>query len=341
MGENNNFSAANVVVKEKLNTAVKEPALANLDFLSVSSGFYFIVFTLISVLITVIIGIVSYFSILDTVESTETIFKKYGVDILAMSSDTIQNAVKTSKYAAINGVIKDLYDKQGIDEENKMIQEIFYLDRKGSVYAHTDLTKVTNNANSTINRVSSIYNNELFHSGLMNYKNEVNIQPYPYDTFNKNRSYLYLIKYILPREYFETMDYSIPVYLGKKPQGTFHVVINRVYSDFMILRLMKKIFIIWSGSIFFTAFISLLIKLPISFKLKKVNSYVRNYLTKDVNQYIEKFEKQKIKEEIDYIDQKIDDMIKKNVNTTGVFPSTHHSITNKNNIKDAYLIREN
>ena len=98
MGENNNFSTADVVVKEKLSPVAKEPALANLNFLSVSSGFYFMVFTLISLLITIIIGIISYFSIIETVESSELMFKKYAIDTLTMSSDSIQNAVELSLF---------------------------------------------------------------------------------------------------------------------------------------------------------------------------------------------------------------------------------------------------
>jgi hypothetical protein len=341
MGENKNFAAAQVVVNEKPKEVEKEPALSNLNFLSVSSGFYFITFSLISFFFTVVAGILFYFTVIDTVETSETLFKKYGSDMLTMSSDTIQNAVKTSKYAAINGIIKDLYDKQGIDAEKKMIQEIFYLDYKGTIYAHTDMTKLTNSANSPINRISSIYNNELFHTGLMNSKDEVNIQPYPYDTYNKDRSFLYLLRYILPRDYFDTMDYSVPVYLGKRPVGTFHLVINRVFSDLLLKNNILKVVIIWLGSIVAAAIIALLIKWPISSKLKKVNVYVKNYLTEDVNQYIEKFEKHKIREEIDYIDQKIADLVKTNVNAGAFTHAQSHSINNKNDIKNAYLIREN
>jgi hypothetical protein len=334
MGENMNFPATDVVDKEKPKSGLTESTQTGLNFLSVSSGFYFITFSMISIFFSTIIGVLFYFSIMDTVETSEMLFKKYGTDILLVSSDTLENAVKTSKYAGINEIIKNLYDKQGIDAENKMIQEIFYLDRKGTVYAHTDLTKLTNSANTTLNKVSSIYNNELFHTGLMMSKNEVNVQPYPYETYNRDRSYLYLIKYLLPREYFDTMDYSIPVFVGKRPMGTFHVVINRVFSDTLLKQYLLEISVIWLGSILAAALLALFIKLPFSSRLKKVNVFVKNYLRENAQPNVEKTALYNKKDEVDYIDQKIAEMVKIGMAQTS-------SINKKNEIKDAYLIREN
>lgn len=342
MGENMNLPATRVVDNEEPKPVVKEHEQPGLNFLSVSSGFYLMTFSMISLLFTTIIGIVFYFSIIDTVETSETLFQKYGKDMLTMSSETLQNAVKTSRYAGINGVIKELYDNQGIDAENKMIQEIFYMDRKGTVYAHTDLTKLTDSANSSINKVSSIYNNELFHSALMMSANEINVQPYPYETYNRDRSYLYLIKYILPREYFDTMDFSVPVYLNKRPMGTFHVVINRVFSDTMLKKYLMEISVIWLSSILAAAFLALLLKLPFSSRLKKVNTFVKNYLRENTSPNVEKTGMYHAKDEIDYIDQKIAEMVKKGMAHAGSTNANINTNTNKrNDIKDAYLIREN
>lgn len=328
-----NVPQTNAVEQVQPNAVHSKADAPGMNFLSVSSGFYFMTFSLISLLFTIIVGISFYFGLQDTVTTSETLFKRYATDMLTMSSDTVENAVRTSKYAALNGVIKDLYDNQGIDAENKMIQEIFYLDRKGTVYAHTDLTKLTNSANSTINKVSSVYNNELFHSALMMSKNEVNIQPYPYETYNKDRSYLYLLKYILPREYFDTMDYSVPVYIAKRPMGTFHLIVNRVYSDTMLTRYLQEMAAIWLGSILAAAFLALLIRLPFAMRIKKVNAFVTNYLRENAPP-AEQTGRRDFKDEIDYIDQKIAEMVKKGMAQTG-------AINKRDEIKDAYLIREN
>lgn len=334
MGEKSNFAAVSSVINDKPERRKNDSALSSLSFLSVSSGFYILTFSLISALFTIIAGIIFYFTVIETVKTTEILINKYANDTLSIVSASIQDAIKTSRYAAVNRVVNELIDNQGVDAENKMIQEIFYLDKKGSVHIHTDLTKVTNSANTTINKVSSIYNNELFHTALMMSAGEINKQPYPYDTYNKNRSYLYLIRYILPRDYFDTMDYSMPIYVGKKSMGTFHVVLNRVYADALLQKYMLNLGIIWAGSILAAVLISLIIKIPIGIRLGRLKIFISEYLTEDINHYIEKAEKHKIREEIDYIDHKIAEMVKKGVHTS-VSPGAKQE-----NIKDAYLIRE-
>lgn len=337
MGEKTNLSPVNIPAEDSKDSAEpfnKESAIAELSSVSISSGFYFTAFTLISFLATAIIAFIFYYSITDIIRISEISFKRYATDLLNTSLDNVQTAAKTNKFAGLSQLIKNLVDSQGIDEENKMINEIFFLDKKGRVLAHTDLTKVTNSANSTINRISSIYNNDLFHTGLMLPPGEINIQPYPYQTFNRNRSYLYLIKFMLPRDYFDTMDFSIPVYSGRYAIGTFHLVMNRVYTDILLQRIIGMWFIIWMASLLIAAFLAFIIKLPVLSKVKKINLVVQNYLAKDVDQYIEKTEKLKIREEMEYIDRKIAETVRSGQNLSA-------SAKNTINVKDAYLLREN
>ncbi|MDH4200061.1 MAG: hypothetical protein OEV66_06740 [Spirochaetia bacterium] len=332
MGEKLDFS--------KVSTAANSPepfnrelAIAELSSVSVSTGFYLTAFSLISFFATILAGIILYFSITEIVRTSEITFKRYAADMLTASENQVQTAVKTYKFANLNMFMKSLVDRQGIDEENKMINEMFYLDKKGKVLAHTDLTKTTSNANALINRISGIYNNELFHTGLMLSPGEMNVQPYPYQTYNRDRSYLYLFKYLLPRDYFDAMDYSIPVYNGRYAAGTFHLVMNRIYTDLLLKKFIGELFLIWAVSIFVALLIALFIKLPVQSRMKKLNLFVQNYLAKDVEHYIQKVEKLKIREEMEYIDHKIAEMVKND--------SSSHTAQNRANVKDAYLLREN
>jgi hypothetical protein len=330
MGEKTGFSDATSHFSQY--EKGKETALSTLNFLPVSSGFYFYTFSILSFVFTALIAGILYFVITFTAENSEKMFIKYGTDFLLSSKESINTAVRTSRYGNITRFVKDQYDSQPF--ENRFIQEIFYLDRKGKVLVHTDLTKLTQSSNTSINRLSSIYNNELFHTGLMLPEGEVNVQMYPYDTFKKDRSYIYFLKYILPVNYFEAMDFSFPVYLKKRPEGTFHIVLTRIYSDELIKSYLLGGLIAWGSLIFISLILSFFIKLPITLRLKKLRIFVQNYLVEDIDTYIEKTEKHKIKEEIEYIDAKISEIMNKTLDS--------HKKTAEKPVeaRDAFLIRE-
>lgn len=337
MGENMDFSPLNKNRKEEQEFD-KGAALASLSFSSVFSGFYFATFSLISFLATAVLCGIFYFGTVNTIRTTETMFQRYAGDLLTATAQTTTLAVKSRKFGSLSILMKNLKG-EGIDDGTTLypIDEMFYLDRKGNVLAHTDLTKATNSANSRVNKISSIYNNELFHTALMLSDGEMNVQPYPYQNFNNDRSYLYLIRFMLPRDYFETMDFSTPIRIGKQADGTLHLVMNRVYSDNLLRQRIPLFLIIWGASLFTAMIFALFIKIPVASRLRKINIFVKNYLSKDVEHYIENVEKRKIREEIEYIDQKISELTKKEQNvwlkSSGEKRQTE--------IRDALLIREN
>jgi len=279
------------------------------------SGFILITFTLIAVFT---------FFIHKSINKSLNEINDDNSIILSFLADEAANAVSVEKYAKLAGKFQFTLDRQKNRHMGDSIKEIFLLDKSGVILAHNDITKITNDSKSMVNKISGVYSNELFQSALLLKNGKIASEIYPYDVYKKNRQYLYLFHKIMPENYFHTVDFATPVYKNGKPKSTLHLVITYDSLDNLIHGFVQELFFSWSIGMGILLIAVLGYTLKTRNKLHKIDNLLKVITVIPSSN--------KFKEEIKYIDKKIHELELKS-RLTGVY-------SGRSDIKDAILIKD-
>lgn len=242
-----------------------------------------------------------YFTIQPLADKLDKEFIQKNSEMTALLADQASEAVAKGSLTSFIQSIRRIVEMQNRDARFGAAHEIFFLERGGLLAAHSDLTEITTNAASRVSKISGDYNNELFHAALLNDKGDVLIQKYPYEKYRSDHKFLILFESLLPPQFFETVDFSAPVYKGSSSKGTLHVIASRTHIYDILKGYLSTYFLALLAAIFGTAIVSLILTVYISRKVAEYNRIVEAIaLAPGVSNAGRNLER-----EIKYIDEKI------------------------------------
>ncbi len=241
---------------------------------SFSGGFFVVSVGILLIWAILAIAALGYFTLKPLAEGMEKDFVWRYSETTALLAAQASDAVKKGSYTSLMNSMRDLIDKQNSDAIFANVHELFYLERSGQLAAHSDISKITANAGSRVSKVSGDYNNELFHSAVLNKKGEILVQEYPYEKYRGDHKFLILFESLLPEGFFNPMDFSAPVYLGSKSKGTMHLIVSRKYLYRLLHDYVATYFLALIGAIFSVVFAAIILAGYASSKIREYNRII-------------------------------------------------------------------
>jgi len=239
-----------------------------------SIGFFWFVFAVFFFISLGFLAYSSYLTFQNHVQVMEKQFIQENSEKLLLLSETAHRAAETGKYAPLSRLMKELINFQKKKNNISSVHELFYLHRKGFVYAHTDLSQLTSDKKNVLSRMSSLYNNEFFHVALMYDRGEIHYQNYPYETYNTTSKSLYILRRLLPVNYFEAIDFQTPVKKKGGAEATLHLVASRRYLDKVLVEQTQDM-VLQTAVVFGASFVgTFFVWLVYTRRLKKVRAMI-------------------------------------------------------------------
>ncbi|MES0488607.1 MAG: hypothetical protein ABUK01_01350 [Leptospirales bacterium] len=306
------------------------------------SGLYGWVYFLIVLIGTLTMGGIFGYTLYTEVRLLDRDFRQSGRAIALSLGENSKISIETKKYAPLILIFDHLLEEQKQNDSIPLIEEVFLLSRKGVVLAHPDPTLVTVHAKSIVSKISGHYNNEFFHNSVMLSPGDVYVQPYPSEKYDRGGKILHLLKAVLPEFYFRAVDFSTPIHIKRKAEGSLHVVMSRRNIDKFLFEKLEAFGIAWLGLISGAALFLVFIRIPIQKKWKQIQGLLI-ILKAETDQV-------RFQEEMLYIDKRIEELkvaaIAPNESKSeGTEPSKRSGDILEpidfDNVQDAILIEEN
>lgn len=305
---------------------------------SISAGFAFGVFFLIEFLLVSGLVLLGWFNLNETADSMKKSFRQQGKQLVLSAASAGTIAYTRNNYADLTRAYGEMVDQSGTYGEVKATYEVFMIDKSGAVVAHSDISQVTGDKGSSIDKVSDKYNTDFFHSAQLLEPMDVYVRKYPLAVDDNRAKSSYLLQGLMPADLDYAVIFSSAVYDKGKPVGSVHTVLNRRYLyEYLYAQLQRTLLVIAIG-----AAIGLLITILVLLIFGIRARTLRNYW-EDSMRY--RWENQAIRNEIHSIGKKVGEIEKRSISAPPppMQPQQNNSTEqnkeqNKGEVLDAILI---
>ncbi len=190
------------------------------------------IFSIVFLNVIIFLGIfagVSFFSIKNHVIKMQEIYYQRGKELNLALASLSSESIKKGNYAELNVLFSKLANKQDAIKRENPISEILLLDKKGVVWAHSNMSKVTSNARIASDKISTFYNQDFFHEAILFEPGNVLMKDYHFYKEEIRDKFSLFLEFLLTEKLSYSTDFTSVLSREGMNIATLHVIMNKMY----------------------------------------------------------------------------------------------------------------
>ncbi len=190
------------------------------------------IFSIVLLNVIIFLGVfagVSFFSIKNHVIKMQEIYYQRGKELNLTLASLSSESIKKGNYAELNVLFSKLANKQDAIKRENPISEILLLDKKGVVWAHSNMSQITSNAHLPSDKISAFYNQDYFHEALLFDPGNVLMKDYHFYKEEIRDKFSLFLEFLLTEKLSYSTDFTSVLSKGGMNIATLHVILNKMY----------------------------------------------------------------------------------------------------------------
>jgi hypothetical protein len=252
--------------------------------LRLTFGFSTLVIVLQLTLFLAIGAIAVYVSLYAYLNQVTVSQQQRSEELLRALHSAARSAHVSKDYATLSSDFVEIKEKSTSRPLDIIIDEIFVLSKEGSVLAHSDFTKVSPQSKSSIDSISSEYNNAFYHAAIQLQHGQTETRRLKTrQILNIEKSVRFLSAFF-PWEMESALNYSTPLVSNDKLLGTVHLTVQNNLIQNAIRRILNeysRFLLILAGGAILAAILFLTV---FAYQLQLVRKIWEKYLARRIEQ---------------------------------------------------------